>query len=56
MCYDQSDHRKRSGGSGMRSFYEVRECPECGTKNDEFVNPNRCYHCKTPWGATEVNA
>lgn len=26
------------------------ECPDCGTKNDRFVNAERCYSCGFEWG------
>lgn len=28
---------------------ETKECPECGTTNDTFVNPKRCWDCGHEW-------
>lgn len=36
-------------GVVLRSSGGTAECPECGTLNDTWVNPLRCYKCKTPW-------
>jgi len=30
---------------------ELRQCPECGTINNMFVNDTRCYSCGFRWGS-----
>lgn len=29
--------------------YPVRRCTNCGTLNNAFVNPKRCYKCGEKW-------
>lgn len=36
-------------GVVIRPAGGLAECPNCGRLNDTWVNPKRCYHCRTPW-------
>jgi hypothetical protein len=37
----------------MGDYGSLRRC-ECGTLNNSFVNPDRCYDCGTPWREQEA--
>lgn len=29
-------------------------CPDCGTRNNQWVNPRRCWKCGHEWGADDT--